>query len=137
MSATNWSLYNKAKKKIGNATINLASNNFFIQLHTSASIASTFTLSTAASVGNEVANGNGYTTGAKALTGSCWSTGRSAKEYRFDANDPVWTGTGGTIPNIKFAVLKNSAGHAIAWSRLTTAQFTLAQNNTLTLVLDT
>ena len=48
MAATAWTLYNKAKKKIGNGTIQLGVQNFKVQLHTSASNASTATLSTAA-----------------------------------------------------------------------------------------
>lgn len=132
MAATAWALYNKAKKKIGNGTIQLGVNTLKMQLHTSASNASTATLSTAASVTNEVAAGNGYATGGATLASVTWTTGASAAQYRLDAADPIWTATGGTIANIKFAVIKNSAGHAICWSKLTTAQFTLAQNNTLT-----
>lgn len=137
MAATAWSIYNKAKKKLGNGTIQLGTNVLKVQLHTSASNASTFTLSTAASVSNEVSNGNGYTTGGKSLTSVTWTTGASAKQYRLDAADPVWTATGGTIANIKFAVIKNSAGQALCWSRLTTSQFAVATGNTLTLTLNT
>ena len=133
MAASAWQIYNRAKKKLGNGTIQLGVNVLKCQLHTSASIASTFTLSTAASCGSEVASGNGYTTGGKSLLSVLWSVGASAKQYMLDCADPVWTATGGTIPNIKFAVIKNSAGHALCWSRLTTAQFTLTQNNTLTI----
>lgn len=136
MAATAWSIYNKAKKKLGNGTIQLGTNVLKVQLHTSASNASTFTLSTAASVSNEVSNGFGYTTGGKSLTSVTWTTGASAKQYRLDAADPVWTATGGTIANIKFAVIKNSAGQALCWSRLTTSQFAVATGNTLTLTLN-
>lgn len=133
MAATAWTLYDRAKKKIGNGTIQLGVNIFRIQLHTSASNASTSTLSLASSVSGEVSNGNGYTTGGKSISG-LWTVGASAAQYKFDANtDPIWTATGGNIANIKFAVLKNSAGQAVAWSRLTSNQFTLTQNNTLTI----
>jgi len=132
MAATAWALYNKAKKKIANGTIQLGVNTLMMQLHTSASNASTATLSMAASVSNEVANGNGYATGGATIGSVTWTVGASASQYRLDAADPVWTATGGTIPNIKFAVIKNSAGQAVCWSKLSTAQFTLAQNNTLT-----
>jgi hypothetical protein len=136
MAATAWTLYNKAKKKIGNGTIQLGVQNFKVQLHTSASNASTATLSTAASVSNEVAAGNGYATGGAALASPVWTVGASAQQYKFDSNDPIWTATGGNIANIKFAVIKNSAGQALCWSRLTTAQFTLTQNNTLTIQMN-
>ena len=135
MAATPWTLYDKAKKKLGAGTIQLGVNVFKMQLHTSASNASTSTLSTAASVSGEVANGSGYTTGGKSLASVTWTTGASASQYRFDAADPIWTATGGNISSIKFAVVKNSAGQALCWSRLTTAQFTLTTNNTLTVQL--
>lgn len=136
MAATAWSFYNLAKKYIGNGTIKLGVDTFKVQLHTSASNASTFTLSTAASVSNEVASGNGYTTGGQALASVVWTVGASAKQYKFDCNDLLWTATGGNIANIKFAVIKNSAGKAVCWSRLTTAQFTLTSANTLTIQMN-
>ena len=139
MAATAWSIYNKAKKKLCNGTIQLGTNVLKVQLHTSAgaAIVSSFTLSLASSASaSEVANGNGYTTGGKSLTSVTWTTGASAKQYRLDAADPVWTATGGTIVNIKFAAIKNSAGQALCWSRLTTSQFAVATGNTLTLTLN-
>lgn len=138
MAATAWTLYDKAKKKIGNGTIKLGVDIFTMQLHTSASNASTSTLSLASSVTGQVTNGNGYVTGGKSLTSVVWTVGASASQYKFDAADPIWTATGGTIANIKFAVIRNSAGgsaHALCWSRLTTAQFALTTNNTLTVQL--
>ena len=136
MAATAWTLYNKAKKKLANGTIKLGVDIFKMQLHTSASNASTATLSTAASVTGEVANGSGYATGGKSCASPTWTVGASAGQYRFDSADLVWTATGGNIANIKFAVVKNSAGQALMWSRLTTAQFTLTINNTLTVQIN-
>jgi hypothetical protein len=137
MAAQAWELYNKAKKKIGLGTIVLGATNIFkIQLHTSASNASTLTLSTAASVDNQVANGNGYTTGGKSAGSPVWTVGASAKQYKFDTADVTWTASGGTIPNIKFAVVKTSSGQALCKSKLTTAQFTLASGNSLSIVMN-
>jgi hypothetical protein len=136
MAATAWTLYNKAKKKIGNGTIQLGVNTLKCQLHTSASNCSTATLSTAASVTSEVTNGNGYATGGATLASVVWTTGASASQYKLDSADPVWTATGGNIASIKFALIKNSGGQALCWSRLTTAQFTLTQNNTLTIQMN-
>lgn len=132
MAATAFTLYDKAKKKLMDGTIDLNTNVFKAQLHTSASNASTSTLSTAASVDNQVSNGNGYATGGKSLTSITWTTGASASEYRFDAADLVWTATGGSIANVKYLVIKNSAGQALCWSRLSTSQFTVTIGNTLT-----
>lgn len=140
MAATAWTIYDKAKQKIGNGTIKLGVDIFSMQLHTSSSNISTSTLSLATSVDNQVAAGNGYTTGGQALTTVEWTVGASLASYKFDADDPIWTATGGTIPNVKFALIRNSAAgsaQALCWSRLTTAQFTLSQNNTLTVLLNT
>lgn len=141
MAAGAWTVYNLAKKKIGNGTLSLASTVFRITLHTSASNANTATLGVYNSVNNEVAEANGYSSSGKALANEAWTVGASAGQYKFDADDVVWTGTGGTIPNIKFAVIWLSAAasanrHLLCRSQLTSSQFTLAQGNTLTIVMN-
>jgi hypothetical protein len=137
MSAQAFKIYNLAKKKIGNASLSLASTVFRGTLHTSASNAATLTLGVYNSLNNEVTEANGYSSSGKALTSEVWTVGASAKSYKFDADDIVWTGTGGTIPNIKFLALWLSAAasanrHLLAVASLTSTQFTLSQNNTLT-----
>lgn len=141
MSAQAFKIYNLAKKKIGNATLSLASTVYRMTLHTSASNAATLTLGVYASLTNEVTEANGYSSSGKALTTEVWTVGASAKSYKFDFDDVIWTGTGGTIPNIKFAVVWISAAatanrHLLATASLTSAQFTLSQNNTLTLQIN-
>jgi hypothetical protein len=141
MSAQAFKIYNLAKKKIGNATLSLASTVYRMTLHTSASNAATLTLGVYASLTNEVTEANGYSSSGKALVNEVWTVGASAKSYKFDFDDVIWTGTGGTIPNIKFAVVWISAAatanrHLLATASLTSAQFTLSQNNTLTLQIN-
>lgn len=136
MAATAYQMYNRAKRKMAAGTINLTAGIPKQALFTSASNASTKTLSILSQVTNQVANGNGYTTGGKTLSGVAWTTGASAGQIKFDSNDPLWTATGGNIANIKFAVVHFSAGaasgHLLCWTRLSTAQFTVSQGNTLT-----
>lgn len=141
MAAGAWTLYNLAKKKIGNSTLNLSSTAFRITLHTSASNANTATLGVYNSVNNEVSEANGYSSSGKALANEVWTVGASAGQYKFDADDVVWTGTGGAIANIKFAVIWISAAasanrHLLCRSQLTTSQFTLSSGNTLTLQMN-
>lgn len=141
MSAQAWKIYNLAKKKIGNATLSLASTVFRMTLHTSASNAATLTLGVYNSLTNEVTEANGYSSSGKAMTNEVWTVGASAKSYKFDVDDVVWTGTGGTIPNIKFAVLWLSAAasanrHLLCAASLTSSQFTLSSGNTLTLQIN-
>lgn len=139
MAAGAWTVYNKAKKHIGLAALNLSTAKR-ITLHTSASNANTATLSIYSELTNEVTSGNGYSSSGKALSSVVWTVGASAGSYMFDAADIVWTGTGGSIANIKFAVISNTSGGAsgklVCRSQLTSSQFTLSIGNTLTLQLN-
>lgn len=142
MSAQAWGIYNLAKKKIGNATLSLASTVYRMTLHTSATNAATLTLGVYNSLTSEVTEANGYSSSGKALTNEVWTVGASAKSYKFDVDDVVWTGTGGTIPNIKIAAIWISAAasanrHLLCRASLTSSQFTLSSGNTLTLQINT
>jgi hypothetical protein len=141
MAAQAWKIYNLAKKKIGNSTLNLASTVYRMTLHTSASNAATLTLGVYGSVTGEVTEANGYSSSGKTLTGEVWTVGASAKQYKFDVDDVVWTATGGAISNIKFAVLWLSGAsangrHLLAVASLTSSQFNLSSGNTLTLQIN-
>lgn len=121
--------------------MSLASTAFRLTIHTSASNANTATLGVYNSVTNEVAEGNGYSSSGKALANETWTVGASAGQYRLDSDDVIFTATGGTIPNIKFAVIWLSAAasanrHLLCRSQLTSSQFTLASGNTLSIVMN-
>lgn len=136
MAAGNWTIYNEAKKYLMSGDIDLNTDTFRMTLHTSASNVATATLSTHGSVTGEVAEANGYSSSGKALTVT-WTVGASASEYRFSFTSVVWTGTGGTIPNIRYAAIWKTgasvgARKLLAYAALTTAQFTLGTGNTLT-----
>lgn len=138
MAAQPWKVYNLAKKKIGNGTLNLAGTAFRIALVTSASNFASYSLGVYNSVSNEVANGNGYATGGGALAAEVWTVGASNKQYKFDADDFIWTATGGAINSIKAAVIYVSAAasanrHLLCFASLTSSQFNLAIGNTLTI----
>lgn len=53
--------------------------------------------------GNELANGNGYTTGGAALTSVTW--GQTSGTVTFDAADVTWTASGGSIGPATDAVI--------------------------------
>lgn len=138
MAAGAWTPYNLAKKKIGNGTLPLNSTAFRLQLHTSASNANTATLGTIASVDNQVSEANGYSSSGKALTGEVWTVGASAGSYKFDTDDAFWSANGGTIANVKFAVIwisGASAGsrHLLCRSQLSSSQFSISAGNRLTI----
>lgn len=137
MAAGAWTFYNKAKRNIGLGAFPLTSAlaKFRMTLHTSASNAATATLSTYASVTQQVTNGFGYTTSGKTMSNT-WTT-PSAITYRFNttAVGTFWSATAGTIANVKFAVIwASSPGRPLlVFSQLSTSQFTIASGNRLTI----
>lgn len=136
MAASAFTFYNEAKKYIGNGTIVLGTSAFKLKLTTSASNASTFTLSTFASITSEIGTSGGYVANGKALASMVWTVGASAKQYKFDADDLIWTATGGPLTNVKFGVIGLSGGKAMCWSKLSTSQFTVTTGNTLTIAFN-
>ena len=142
MAASAWQLYNYAKRYIGNGTITLGAGVFKMVLARSASNASTFTLSTYASVTNEISATGGYVTGGKNLvpaTGQ-WTVGASAKQMKFTMSTVglAFTASGASLTNIRYAILRNStgalAGKLLCFCQLSSSQFTVTSPNTLTIL---
>jgi len=138
MAASAWQLYNDAKRYLGNGTIQLGVNNFKMALFRSASNTSTFTLSTFASLTNEISATGGYVSGGKALvpaTGQ-WTTGASAKQMKFTYSTVglTFTASGAPLTNVKYAVIYNSAGKLLCFCQLSSSQFTVSSPNTLTVL---
>ena len=143
MAASAWQLYNEAKKYIGNGTITLGAGVFKMVLAKAASNASTFTLSAYSEITNEVAAAGGYATGGRALvpaTGQ-WVQGASAKQQKFTMSSIglAFTASGASIVDIKYAVIRNSvssaaSGKLLCWCQLSSANFTVASPNTLTVL---
>lgn len=138
MAASAWQLYNYAKRYIGNGTIELGVGNFKMALFTSASNASTFTLSTFASLTSEISATGGYVSGGKALvpaTGQ-WTVGASAKQMKFTYSTVglTFTASGSALTNIKYAVIYQSGGKLLCFCQLSSSQFTVASPNTLTVL---
>ncbi len=142
MAASAWQLYNEAKKYIGNGTITLGAGVFKMVLATAASNASTFTLSAYSEITNEVAAAGGYVTGGRDLVPATaqWTVGASAKQMKFTMSSVglAFTASGASIVDIKYAILRNStgatAGRLLCWCQLSSANFTVASPNTLTVL---
>jgi hypothetical protein len=142
MAATAWQLYNKAKQYIGNGTITLGAGVFKMVLATSASNASTFTLTAYSQITNEIAATGGYTTGGKNLVPATayWTVGASAKQMKFTMSTVglAFTASGASLTNIKYAILRNStgatAGRLLCFCQLSSSQFTVTSPNTLTVL---
>lgn len=138
MAASAWQLYNDGKRYIGNGTIQLGLGNFKMALFTSASNASTFTISTFASLTSEISATGGYVTGGKALvpaTGQ-WTTGASAKQMKFTYSTVglTFTASGAPLTNVKYAVIYQSGGKLLCFCQLSSSQFTVSSPNTLTVL---
>ena len=142
MAATAWQLYNKAKQYIGNGTITLGAGVFKMLLATSASNASTFTLTAYSQITNEISATGGYTTGGKNLVPATayWTVGASAKQMKFTMSTVglAFTASGASLTNIKYAILRNStgatAGRLLCFCQLSSSQFTVTSPNTLTVL---
>lgn len=132
MAATSWAFYDKAKEYIGDGTIDLDTDVFYIALFLSSSNASTATLTALASVSNQVASGNGYTAGGRQLSAVTWGSGASAGQRKWDSTAKIWTASGGTISGIKYAVIYASGNQLLCWSKLSTSAFSVTDTNTLT-----
>jgi hypothetical protein len=138
MAASAWQLYNDGKRYIGNGTIELGVGNFKMALFTSASNASTFTISTFASLTNEISATGGYVTGGKALVPATgyWTTGASAKQMKFTYSTVglTFTASGASLTNVKYAVIYQSGGKLLCFCQLSSSQFTVTSPNTLTVL---
>ena len=140
MAAQAFKFYNQAKRYIADGTIDLNTTTFDLHFYQSAADFATATNSTLGGLSSEVASGNGYTLAGKQMTVT-WSVGASASEMRFDATDQVLTASGGTIANLKAAVVvartgasaKASTNKLLCYASLTSAQFSLTDTNTLTI----
>lgn len=102
MAAGKWKLYNTAKQKIGQGIIDLDSHSFKVALFLSTSNCDTLTHDELVDLSNQVANGNGYTTGGVTLTGVTWTN--SSGTLTFDCDDPTWAASGAGI-TARFAVI--------------------------------
>jgi hypothetical protein len=138
MAATAWQIYNKAKLNLGNGTIKLGVDNFKMFLTRTTSNVSTLTLSTFASVTGEISATGGYTAGGRALVPAVgqWVVGSAANKYKFTISTVglAFTASGASLTNIRNAAIQNAAGKLLCYCQLSSAQFTVASPNTLTVL---
>lgn len=144
MAAGKWKVYEQAKLRLGNLTIDLSSTtNWQIALFASTSNANTLSVGTGVygDLTNELATANGYTLGGAALTAETWTN--AAGTITFTAANPVWTASGGSII-ARFAVIyKNATVNSIVKPLLcvclldtTPADVTTTTGNTLTITMN-
>lgn len=136
MAAGPWVPYNEFKESLGQKKIHLGTDTFKVALFLSTSNAGSATLATAqyATLTNQHANGNGYTT-AGVTVAATWN--RSVGTVTFDTADASWTASGGSIV-ARFAVLYSDTAtnkDLVAYMLLDSspADVTTTTGNTLTI----
>lgn len=95
--------FDSFREWLADATFDLNTDTFAWTAHTSAFAPNVATMSVAADLTNEVANGNGYITGGQNLTGVTWA--QAAGVSKFDAADHSYTGSGAGFA-IRYEVLR-------------------------------
>jgi len=127
-----WTLVNGARADILSGTFSVGSGYKVALVTSSSNIAASST--TWAAVTNEVASGNGYTTGGVAVTLS--QTGTTSVNVYFSSN-PSWTASGVSI-TARWAVLYKTGSNVVAFSLLDSApaDVVVASGNTLQIKSD-
>ena len=135
MAAAAWRLYAKAKEYIGDGTIQLGTNGFKMALFEGSSNASTLTLTAFSQLLVE-ASGGAYTAGGKYLAPSAgtWTLAGSTVTFDYSTIGITFTASGSNISAVQYAVIHNSAGKLLCWSKLSASAFSVADPNTLTVL---
>ena len=129
MSAGSWTFTNGGRTSLLDGTFDIDSDTWKMALFTSSSnIGASST--TYAGVTNEVANGNGYTTGGASITLTLSGTTTVTVDIE---TDPTWTASGGSIV-ARFAVIYEVSGNVLCYCLLdsTPADVTVTDGNSLT-----
>jgi hypothetical protein len=129
-----WRFYNGFSELSMDGTIDLDTHAFRMALFLSTSNAATLSTVGYSNLTNEVAQAYGYLTTGKALTPT-WN--RSVGTTTFDADDQVWTASGGSI-TARFVVIYDNTStnkDLVCYSLLDTApaDVTATDGNTLTI----
>ena len=142
MAADAWKMYDQAREWLGDGTIDLDTDEFYMALFLSTSNCATLTHDELADLTNQHANANGYTTGGEACTAVITNANqwlRNVASVKFDCDDVVWTAAGGSIV-ARFAVIYDTT-HAtdalLCMSLLDNApaDVTATTGNTLTITI--
>lgn len=96
MAASRWKVYDTAKEKLGDSTIDLDGHTFKCALFATGSNANDLTNEELADLTNEVASAFGYTTGGFTLTNVTWTNNSGVITFT-TADDIQWLASGGSI----------------------------------------
>ena len=154
MAVGTWKIYTRAKRLIGTGGVAMTSGGvtlgvgvFKMTLHRASASANILKvsnggISTFASVPGDLTAQGGYAAGGRNLlpaTGA-WTVGASTKAMKFTYSTVglVFTASGATLKNIKYALIRTSsgagAGKVVCFVTLSTAAFSITSPNTLTIL---
>lgn len=146
MAAQAWKIYAEAKRKIGTGSMALGAGIFKMSLHKSSAsgkITSLSTISIFSSVGSEIVAQGGYVAGGRTLppaTGR-WTVGTSINQMKFTYTTVglVFTASGAALSAIRYALIHKSVGSVtsgpvLCYCSLSSAAFSIASPNTLTIL---
>jgi hypothetical protein len=100
--ASNWIMYDSAKKGLCNGTIDFDTDSIKVSLHASG-YTPDLTHDEFADATNELATANGYTAGGTGITGTVTNTGSTTKLSA--SGDATWTAAGGSIV-ARYAIMR-------------------------------
>jgi alcohol dehydrogenase YqhD (iron-dependent ADH family) len=82
------------------------------------------------------ASGGAYTAGGKYLAPSAgtWTLAGSTVTFDYTTLGITFTASGSAISAVQYAVIHNSAGKLLCWSKLSASAFSVADPNTLTVL---
>lgn len=137
MAAGTFTLYNSAKRYMQTGTIDLDTATLKARLYKGQAAASVSNqaISTIAGIGTSNACAN---CSDKSLTGISVTALNGSATQKFNTGNIVWTATGGNIASAQYMVVWESTnGKVLGWCKLSTAAFSVTQNNTLTVTTPT
>ena len=146
MAAGSWKVFTQAKRLLGSGSITLGAGIFRMSLHRASASANILKISNAgistfASVPGEISAVGGYVAGGRTIGPAAghWTVGASSKQMKFTYTTAglVFTASGASLSNIKYALLRNStgagAGKVLCYCTLSSTAFTITSGNTLTI----
>lgn len=139
MAAGTWTLFDAAKKYIGDGTVDIDTDTLKIALYTSTAAVTSSSL-TVYSTTNEVATANGYTAGGVTITGATITQASGTAKYGVGASNASWTASGGSIVARHAVLYKSGTANSITNPVIafvvldsTPADVTTTTGNTLTI----
>jgi hypothetical protein len=143
MGASPWSVFWTAKKRMGLTGFSLGTSNAFrMSLHQTAASANLMSgnVSIYSSIASQ-SSGGGVSVAGQVLSNAAWASS-AAGVYRFDCDNEQWAPTGSNLSAVRYAVIRlssgsTSSGFPLCYAALSTAEFNVNADSTLTVQIAT